>query len=37
MGFVWFTLQIAIISLNIGQLIFVTVKCGVLSEVGTET
>jgi hypothetical protein len=37
MGFVWFSLQTAIISLNsINQLIFVMVKCGVLFEVLTE-
>jgi hypothetical protein len=37
MGFVWFSLQTGIISLNsINQLIFVMVKCGVLFEVRTE-
>jgi D-alanyl-lipoteichoic acid acyltransferase DltB (MBOAT superfamily) len=37
MGFVWFSLQTAIISLNnVNQLIFVMVKCGVLFEVRTE-
>jgi hypothetical protein len=36
-GFVWFSLQTAIISLNsINQLIFVMVKCCVLFEVRTE-
>jgi hypothetical protein len=36
-GFAWFSLQTAIISLNsINQLIFVMVKCGVLFEVQTE-
>jgi hypothetical protein len=36
-GFAWFSLQTAIISLNsISQLIFVMVKCGVLFEVWTE-
>jgi hypothetical protein len=36
-GFVRFSLQTAIISLNsINQLIFVMVKCGVLFEVRTE-
>jgi D-alanyl-lipoteichoic acid acyltransferase DltB (MBOAT superfamily) len=36
-GFAWFSLQTAIISLNsIYQLIFVMVKCGVLFEVRTE-
>jgi hypothetical protein len=38
MSFAWFSLQTAIISLNsINQLIFVTVKCGVLFEVRTES
>jgi hypothetical protein len=37
MGFAWFSLQTAIISLNsINQLIFVMVKCDVLFEVRTE-
>jgi hypothetical protein len=37
MGFVWFSEQTEIISLNsINQLIFVMVKCGVLFEVRTE-
>jgi hypothetical protein len=37
MGFVWFSLQTAIISLNsINQLIFVMVTCGVLFEVRTD-
>jgi hypothetical protein len=37
MGFVWLSLQTAIISLNsINHLIFVMVKCGVLFEVQTE-
>jgi hypothetical protein len=37
MGFVWFSEQTSIISLNsINQLIFVMVKCGVLFEVRTE-
>jgi hypothetical protein len=37
MGFVWFSVQTAIISLNsINQLIFVMVNCGVLFEVQTE-
>jgi D-alanyl-lipoteichoic acid acyltransferase DltB (MBOAT superfamily) len=36
-GFVWFSLQTEIISLNsINQLIFVMVKSGVLFEVRTE-
>jgi hypothetical protein len=36
-GFVWFSLQTAFISLNgINQLIDVMVKCGVLFEVRTE-
>jgi hypothetical protein len=36
-GFAWFSLQTAIISLNsINQLIFVMVKFGVLFEVRTE-
>jgi hypothetical protein len=36
-GFAWFSLQTAIISLNnVNQLIFVMVKCGVLFEVRTE-
>jgi D-alanyl-lipoteichoic acid acyltransferase DltB (MBOAT superfamily) len=36
-GFVGFSLQTAIISLNsVNQLIFVMVKCGVLFEVRTE-
>jgi hypothetical protein len=35
-GFQWFSLQAAIISLNsVNQLIFVMVKCGVLFEVRT--
>jgi hypothetical protein len=35
--FAWFSLQIAIISLNsVNQLISVMVKCGVLFEVRTE-
>jgi hypothetical protein len=37
MGFVWFSLQTAIISLNsVNQLIFVMVKCGVYFAVRTE-
>jgi hypothetical protein len=36
-GFVWLSLQTAIIFLNsVNQLIFVMVKCGVLFEVRTE-
>jgi hypothetical protein len=36
-GFVWFSLLTAIISLNnINQMIFVMMKCGVLFEVRTE-
>jgi hypothetical protein len=37
MGFVWFSLQTAVISLNsVNQLNFVMMKCGVLFEVRTE-
>jgi hypothetical protein len=37
MGFVWFSVQTAIISLNgVNQLIFVMVKCGVFFAVRTE-
>jgi hypothetical protein len=37
MGFVWFSLYTAIISLkSFNQLIFVIVRCGVLFEVRTE-
>jgi hypothetical protein len=37
MDFLWFVVWTAIISLNsINQLIFLTVKCGVLFEVRTE-
>jgi hypothetical protein len=36
MGFVWLSLQTAIVSLNIDQLIFVMLKCSVLFEVQTE-
>jgi hypothetical protein len=36
MGFVWLSLQTAIVSLNIDQLIFVMLKCSILSEVRTE-
>jgi hypothetical protein len=37
MGFVWFSLQTVIISLNsINQLIFVMVMCGVLFKVRTK-
>jgi hypothetical protein len=37
-SFVWFSLQTVIISLNsVNQMMFVMVKCGVLSEAGAES